>query len=589
MAESCEDMVALSDETGAQEATSSIWNGFTVRTVKHPVGIPVMALDGEDLQAMLHAARANLGLHRDAINELNVFPVPDGDTGTNMLLTMQAACHEIANLSRPTVGTLLQRAAHGALMGARGNSGVILSQILRGMARVLDNKALCTASDLAEALHEGTDTAYKGVSKPVEGTILTVVRRASEAAGKAASIDQDLRFVLERVVYAAAEAVAETPSLLPILAKAGVVDAGGQGLYVILEGMLRCLRGEPIVAEERVEEEAQLAGFADEWGYDIQYLILGRDLDEEFIRRRLAELGGQSIVVGSGDGVIKVHVHSNDPGPILSLGASLGHLDDIVVENMTLQTLRRRSARSQAAPSAAASPVASPPAGGFPASALEEAIGVVAVVLGPGFQRLFESLGVSAIVPGGQTMNPSTQELLAAIERVPSQEILVLPNNSNVILAAQQAQALSRKRVRIVPSRTLPQGISALLAFNPQASLEENARNMEAALRTVETGEITIAVRDAEFDGIRVSAGDVIGLHNDVLSARGDSVADVMDQLLAQMHAAEAEVITIYYGQPVTRQEAEALADRVRAAYPNQEVELIDGGQPHYHYILSAE
>jgi DAK2 domain fusion protein YloV len=581
--------VNLSGETGAQGAASSLWKGFPVKTVKHPVEIPVTALDGEDLQAMLYAARANLGLHRDFINELNVFPVPDGDTGTNMLLTMDAACEEIAPLSRPTVGSLLQRAAHGALMGARGNSGVILSQILRGMARVLDNKALCTAFDLAEALREGTDTAYKGVSKPVEGTILTVVRRASEAAGKAASVDQDLRFVLERVVYAAAEAVAETPSLLPILAKAGVVDAGGQGLYVILEGMLRCLRGEQVIAATQEETEAQLAGFADEWGYDIQYLILGRDLDEEFIRRRLAELGGQSIVVGSGDGVIKVHVHSNDPGPILSLGASLGHLDDIVVENMTLQTLRRRSARSQATSSAPVVSLASSPVAELPANSSEGEIGIVAVVPGPGFRRLFESLGVSAIVPGGQTMNPSTQELLDAIEQVPNQEILVLPNNGNIILAAQQAQALSRKRVRIVPSRTLPQGISALLAFNPQVGLEENARNMEAALRAVETGEITIAIRDAEFDGLRVSAGDVIGLHNNALSARGDSVSAVMDQLLAQMRAAEAEVITIYYGQPVTREEAEAMADRVRAAYPNQEVELIDGGQPHYHYILSVE
>ena len=579
--------VNLGGETGAQGMASPV--SFPMKTVKHPVDIPVTALDGEDLQAMLYAARANLGLHRDFINELNVFPVPDGDTGTNMLLTMEAACEEIAPLSCPTVGSLLQRAAHGALMGARGNSGVILSQILRGMARVLDNKALCTASDLAEALREGTDTAYKGVSKPVEGTILTVIRRASEAAGKAASVDQDLRFVLERVVYAAAEAVAETPSLLPILAKAGVVDAGGQGLYVILEGMLRCLRGEQVIAATRDETEAQLAGFADEWGYDIQYLILGRDLDEEFIRRRLAELGGQSIVVGSGDGVIKVHVHSNDPGPILSLGASLGHLDDIVIENMTLQTLRRRGARSQVTSSAPVGSLASSPVAELPASSLEGEIGIVAVVPGPGFRRVFESLGVSAIVPGGQTMNPSTQELLAAIEQVPNHEILVLPNNSNIILAAQQAQALSRKRVRIVPSRTLPQGISALLAFNPQVSLEENARNMEAALRAVETGEITIAIRDAEFDGLRVSTGDVIGLHNNVLSARGDSVSAVMDQLLAQMRAAEAEVITIYYGQSVTREEAEAMADRVRAAYPNQEVELVDGGQPHYHYILSVE
>ncbi len=576
-----------SEEKGQDTQSHSPQRAPSQLAAKHPPGVPVLALDGEDLQAMLHAARANLGRHRDAINALNVFPVPDGDTGTNMLLTMQAACEEIADLVQPTVGSLLQRAAHGALMGARGNSGVILSQILRGMARALDDKVSCTAGDLVHALEEATETAYKGVSKPVEGTILTVMRRTTEAAQKAASVDQDLRFIFKRMVHAAAEAVAETPSLLPVLAKAGVVDSGGQGLYVVWEGMWRCLQGESITMEAPVEDqEASLAGFADEWGYDIQYLILASDVDEEMVRQRLIELGGHSIVIGSSDGVVKVHVHSNDPGPILSFGASLGQLDDIVVENMTLQTLRRRGQQISPAPPTPSTPAPTPQPAPEP---LHGQVGIVAVVPGEGLRRVFESLGANAIITGGQTMNPSTQELLEAIEKLPYDEIIILPNNSNVILAAQQAQALSRKEVRVIPSRTIPQGINALLALNPQIGLEENVRNMEAAIQAIETGEITVAVRAATFDDIQVEVGDVIGLHNGVLSARGRSTAEVMDQLLAQMHAEEAEVITIYYGEPVSAEEAQAMAERVQAAYPDQEVELVNGGQPHYHYILSVE
>ncbi|MCD6288948.1 MAG: DAK2 domain-containing protein [Anaerolineae bacterium] len=550
--------------------------------VKYPAGVPVEALDGEDARAMLYAGLANLERHRDAINALNVFPVPDGDTGTNMLLTMQAACREIVDLSHPSLGDLLQRAAHGALMGARGNSGVILSQILRGMARALDGKDRCAAEDLVQALSEGTETAYKGVSKPVEGTILTVVRRASEAASKAASMDRDLRFIFDRLVHEAAGAVQETPSLLPVLAQAGVVDSGGQGLYVILEGMLRCLQGEQVSAAVPGKRgQADLSEMAEEWGYDIQYLILTNGVDVDTVRRRLVEMGGKSVIVVGGDGAIKVHVHSDDPGPMLSFGASLGHLDDIVVENMTLQTLRHRG--GQALPQVQPGGMSSqpePPSG---------RVGVVAVVPGDGLRRVFESLGAHRIVTGGQTMNPSTRELLDAIETLPYEEIIVLPNNGNVIMAAQQARVLSSKRVEVIPSRTIPQGISALLALNPQESLEENEQNMEAALQDIETGEVTIAVRAAKFDGIKVEAGDVIGLHNGILCVRGQSTDDVVMQLLERMHARDAEVITIYYGKPVPPDEAQIVAEMVQTWYPDQEVELVDGGQPHYHYILSVE
>ncbi|GAB4565179.1 MAG: DAK2 domain-containing protein [Anaerolineae bacterium] len=574
-----------------QESGQFSLNGSSVPSLaeKYPPRRAIKALDGEDLRTMLHAAQVHLARHRDEVNALNVFPVPDGDTGTNMLLTMQAACQEITSLAQPTVGHVMERAAHGALMGARGNSGVILSQILRGMARALDGKARCTAQDLARALEEGTETAYKGVSKPVEGTILTVIRRASEAAQKAVMVEDDIRFLLEHVVDAASEAVDETPRLLPVLAQAGVVDSGGKGLQVVLEGMLRCLEGtvQPI-AETAVRDQADLEGFAEEWGYDIQYLILADNVDEAMVRKGLRELGGESIMVGSSGGVIKVHVHGEDPGPFLSFGASLGHLDDIVVENMTLQTLRRREQQAKAVEAAPAQMISSPQAEAATPQQ-EAAIGVVAVVPGRGLQEVFRSLGVSAVVQGGQTMNPSTQELLEAIEKLPQHDVIVLPNNGNVIMAAQQARSLSRKNVCVIPSRTIPQGISAMLALNPDASLEENRRNMEAALTQIETGEITIAVRAAEFDGIQVKEGDVIGLHNDELSARGDTPMEVMDQLLEQMHAADAEVITIYFGEPVTAEEAQIMAEHVRTMYPDQLVELIEGGQPHYHYIVSVE
>jgi dihydroxyacetone kinase-like predicted kinase len=475
----------------------------------------------------------------DAINSLNVFPVPDGDTGTNMLLTMQAALEEIANSPEHSVSAIAHTAAHGALMGARGNSGVILSQILRGVARSLDSKDELNASDFASAMKEGTTTAYKGVIKPVEGTILTVVREAAEAAVAAAE-EEDLRLVLEQVVNEAKESVARTPSLLPVLAKAGVVDAGGQGLFIIMEGMLRYIRGETVEVDFALETAVDLhMPSEDEYGYDVQFIIQGQDLILEQIRDTLAAMGESTLVVGDST-TIKVHIHTEEPGTPLNYGASIGSLSKITVENM--QEQYQEFILSQAQPSV--------------------------------------SLSVTS---------EEIEELLKAAEDIQTDQVILLPNNSNIILAAQQAQKLSEKNIRIVPTRTIPQGVSALLAFNYQADLDTNARAMEQAAGEVQTVEITIATRSVQLNGVDVKKGEIIGLLNDNLVASDSSPEQVIEKVLRQMKAEEYEIITIYHGEKVTEKEAEALATRISQDYPEQEIELVNGGQPHYLCIISAE
>ncbi len=561
---------------------------------RYPPNQPIRRIDGQDVRALFHAAYAWLERHYEIVNRMNVFPVPDGDTGTNMLLTVKRAWEEIANETSDHVGHIVGRIAHGALMGARGNSGVILSQILRGMAHALESTERMSSQDLAHSLTEGSRMAYRGVSKPVEGTILTVVRETAEAAEAAARLEDDLRFLFEHTLQAAQQALANTPNLLPVLKQAGVVDSGGMGFCYIWEGMTRALRGEVIARGEAevATGDADLSEMPDEWGYDVQFLIYTEDADEEQVRRHLEALGGESIVVGKVGDVIKVHVHGSDPGPFLSYGASLGHLDDIVVENMTLQTLRRKGKAPDAAPTLEAQAQAAPTT---PPSALltsEEPAGRVAVVAvspGPGFDEILRSLGVQEIVSGGQTMNPSTADILAAVDRVEQDEVIILPNNKNILMAAQQAAEMSKKRVRVVPSRTLPQGIAALLSFDPEADVDQNYEAMSEALGNVTTGSVTVAVNDAHFDHIEVKTGDIIGLVEGELVVKGDSVEEVVLGVLEHMDARDMEIITLYYGQDVSEEEANALAERVREAYPDQEVEVIYGGQPHYPYIISAE
>ncbi len=543
-----------------------------------------IVVDGERFKRLVYAGLVWLRQHQEEINALNVFPVPDGDTGTNMVLTMQSAWEEVAGVDENNVGKVIHRVAHGALMGARGNSGVILSQIWRGMARHLDNKEWLTASDLAAALEEGVRTAYKGVIRPVEGTILTVAREAAEEATLAAGRTTDLGTVLERAVRQAWDALSRTPDLLPVLAEAGVVDAGGQGFCVILEGMMRAWRG------ERIGEPAALAAavsgpaFAaealpeEEYGYDVQFLIVGKNLDVETIRRDIDAMGTSALVVGDAE-TVKVHVHAPDPGVPLSYAVRLGSLRDVVVEDMQAQYREFVRAREQARPAPAVAV----------AGALPHEISVLAVAAGEGLEKVFMSLGAAAVIPGGQTMNPSTEEILRVVERAPAPKVIILPNNGNIILAARQAQELSQKEVAVVPTRSIPQGVAALLAFNYQADLEENAKAMACAAEDVRTGEVTTATRDAKLNGVTVRQGQIIGLQDDQLVVSGETVDEVVEALLERMDVADMEIVTLYYGAGVQKEEAEALATRLQEKYPDQSFEVVYGGQPHYFYILSAE
>lgn len=546
--------------------------------------------DGQQFKAMVQTSLAWLNHHIPMINALNVFPVPDGDTGTNMYLTLESAWQEIAGRTERSVAPITEALAHGALMGARGNSGVILSQIFRGMAQALHDADLLDTNLLARALQQASATAYKAVIRPVEGTILTVVRRAAEAGALAAETADDLRDMMALVVEAARKAVEETPSLLPVLAEAGVVDAGGQGLYIILEGMLRYLRGESVQAPAEPEEEVILhhpEGPEEGYGYDVQFILTGENLDVERIRADIDAMGVSTLVVGDSR-TVKVHVHTPEPGTPLNYAARLGSLSRVIVENMQEQYEEFRSAGRAAVPPPTPVPfqsVAPQP----PAPALVSEIGIVAVVPGEGLAKVFQSLGTSAIVPGGQTMNPSTEELLSAVESLPHKKIIILPNNKNVILTAQQAQSLSDREIRVVPSKNIPQGISALLAFNYQSDLDTNVELMTEALHSIQAAEVTRAVRSVKINGLQVEEGQYIGLLNGDLVSAGENLTDVVLDLLEKMGAQDLEIITLYYGEGVSAEDARALADRIAERYPDQEVEVVEGGQPHYPYIISGE
>lgn len=558
---------------------------------KQPSEAP--ATDGQMLRTLVQAGCDWLDEHHALVNQLNVFPVPDGDTGTNMLMTMRNAIKEASAYSGNHAGHVAAKIAHGAMMGSRGNSGTILSQIWQGFAHALREHETFNTELFARALREAADTAYRGVIKPVEGTILTVAREAAEEAEAAYPEQHDLSGLMDRVVERAKDTLARTPEMLPILQKAGVVDSGGSGLVFILEGMARSLRGEQVeaatAAPAAVEDLAAALAPEDEmgYGYDVQFIIKGRDLNAGVIRSAIDAMGWSTLVVGNEEAV-KVHVHVQDPGIPLSYAISLGTLTDIVVENMQEQYqdyLRERT--GSPAPSAAVEE------DDEPVSAFElgeDDIGIVAVASGEGLARVFRQLGATELVMGGQTNNPSTQEILDAVQRVPTKKVILLPNNKNIILAAEQAARLAIDQdVVIVPTRTMPQGISALLPYDPQGDLAATAQAMEAAKDDVVTGEITTATRSVELNGVEVSQGQIIGLVDGVLAAAGDDLDQVLREVLAQMRAEEHELITLYYGNGVHRAEVEALVEALSDTYDSLEFEIVFGGQPHYHFILSAE
>jgi DAK2 domain fusion protein YloV len=577
------------------------------------------ALDGQDLKKAFLAGYAWLERHKEAINALNVYPVPDGDTGKNMTLTMAAAMRAISEVDDPSASVVARAFARGALMGARGNSGSILSQILGGFSDSIADKATITPLDFANGLRQGAKSAYLCVEKPVEGTILTVSREAAEAAMESAERGAGFVQLLEDTVREGNASVVRTPDLLAKLKDAGVVDAGGQGYVTVLEGILRYLQGAPVEqmthAERETHAEAHrgIVEIEEEFGYEVVFLLRGENLDVSAIRSAINGMGGVSTVVAGDSQMLKVHTHTPTPGQILDYGVSLGSLLDINVENLQEQSLeyaqesarergltnldlhggvsgaasvngaRPASASIGAAPAAPAAPPASAPA----VEARE--VGVVAVVAGDGWANIYGSYRLGGIVPGGQTMNPSTEDLLRAVEACPSDRVIVLPNNSNIIMSARQVAQLTQKQVPVTPTTSMPQGIAALLAFNHQADFATNAAAMDKAIGDVATGELTQAVRDAQIDGVAVSAGDYIGLANGKLATSGRDQTEVLRDLLTRMGAGERELITLFSGHDVSSADAEAMAERVRDWFPEQEVEVQRGGQPFYAYVVSAE
>jgi DAK2 domain fusion protein YloV len=563
----------------------------------------ISVFDGQDLKKALLAGAAWLEEHREAINALNVFPVPDGDTGSNMSATMQAAMRGIADSNETSAGVIAARLAHGALMGARGNSGVILSQTLRGIAQSLDKKQTFTASDLADALQEASRLAYRAVIKPVEGTILTVVRESAEAAKKSAEHGDDLVGLMQEVVIAARLSVARTPDLLPTLKQAGVVDSGGQGFCTILEGIWHYIRGEAVAAPGAGSVATSIAvaspaastemptkkgrvTIEEEFGYEVVFLLQGEKLDVDNIRQTIIDMGGVSTVVAGDEKMLKVHTHTPWPGKILDYGVGLGSLLDINIENLQEQSLTYAAAsEAEHATDAQENTVTCSP----DMAPLTLPVATVAVVAGAGFEKVFQGLGVSALVAGGQTMNPSTEELLAAVNTVAADRVIILPNNGNVILSARQVVNLTGKEVYIVPTDTMPQGIAAMTGFNFEADFATNCQAMTEAANNVQTAEITTAVRTVQVNGVRVREGDFIGLINGHLAVAGQNMEHVIHDTLQRMTIDHYEIVTLYYGEDVTARQAEETAKSIKAQYSHIEIEVVDGCQPYYAYILSAE
>lgn len=552
--------------------------------------------NGRQLQKLAQAALVWLEHNHQHVNALNVFPVPDGDTGTNMLLTMRSAYDRIKNSDEEHVGKVAEQLAHGALMGARGNSGVILSQIWRGLAKGLKGKETFDAKDLAEAFQTASDTAYGGVMKPVEGTILTIIREGASEAADAAKKSRDLRFLLERVLERSSQALERTPDQLAILKQAGVVDSGGQGLVYIFEGMLRYVHGKMkelklsaapgsnnVGPRHKItaQELAMPDGGEIENPYDVQFILMGENLNVTEVRDRIDAMGDSTVVVGD-ETTIKVHIHVKDPGVPISYGISLGKITDVVVENMQMQM-----EEIVHVPGAQTAVPNSPPI--IKNTVQPGQIGVVAVAAGDGLAEIFRSMNASFVVSGGQTNNPSIEELFQAIQDVPTDKVVILPNNKNIILAAEAARDLSPKNVTVVPTKTAPQGLSAMLALDPDGDLEETTAAMLEASQEVSTGEITCATRTVTLDGVEVNEGEYIGLVDGRLCSSGSELTAVLNAVLTAMEMEDRELLSLYYGQDISEEAAAELADQIEAQYEDIEIELLAGGQPYYFYILGAE
>ena len=537
-------------------------------------------INGSDFRRMLISAAASIEIHKQQLNELNVFPVPDGDTGTNMSMTISAAAAELRKTEDPSLEKASSVTASAMLRGARGNSGVILSLLMRGMAKALKGHEECDGTLWAHALQEGVDAAYKAIMKPTEGTILTVARLAASKAATAARENNYLEFVHEAAIAEAKVALADTVNQNPVLKKAGVVDAGGKGWLFALEAMLSALRGEDIAVPEgavEVKEQADFSDFADEditFTYCTEFIVSREgDGNPDDLRAFLNELG-DSLVLVDDDEIIKVHVHTNDPGAALHEAVKYGSFVTVKIENMRLQHTEKVMSEQELAPK-----IAEP----------EKPIGVVSVCAGSGLADVFSNLGVDGIISGGQTMNPSTQDILEAVNKVPAETVLVLPNNKNIIMAAQQVDELTPKHVVVIPSKTVPQGVTAMLNFNPEGTVEENTEAMTESLSTVDTMQITYAARNSDFDGHDIHEGDYLAIYGSSLFGTSQDIKVLLRALAEKVRDSGKEFITIYYGEDIKEKHAQKTADLFSNICPNADVNLLRGGQPVYYYMISAE
>ena len=538
-------------------------------------------INGIDFRRMVINAAASIEINKQALNDLNVFPVPDGDTGTNMSMTINAAANDLRKLEDPALDKAAAAVASATLRGARGNSGVILSLLFKGMGKRLKGHTVCDGVLWAEALQEGVDAAYKAVMKPAEGTVLTVSRLAAAKARRAAQENNHIEFVHAAAIKEAKKALANTTNQNPVLKKAGVVDAGGKGWLVALEAMMLALQGEDIdIPEGSVGEAKEGAAFSDFNTEDITFtycteFIIQRenDKDPESLRAFLDSLG-DSLVLVDDEEIIKVHVHTNDPGKALHEAMDFGSFVTVKIENMRLQHTEKVMTEGEKAPK-----IAEP----------EKALGVVSVCAGKGIADVFTNLGVDALISGGQTMNPSTQDILEAVNKVPAETVFVLPNNKNIIMAAQQVDALTPKKVIVIPSKTVPQGITAMLNFNPDGEVEENEAALTESLATVETMQITYAARNSDFDGHDIHEGDYLALYGSALFGTSRDIKVLLRSLAEKVRDAGKEYITIYYGGDVKERHAQKAADIFAKICPDADVNLINGGQPVYYYLISAE
>ena len=587
----------------------------------------IKSVDAGMLKAAVLASAKRLESKKEWINELNVFPVPDGDTGTNMTMTIMAAAKEVAALEEPTMEEISKALSSGSLRGARGNSGVILSQLFRGFTKEIKPVDVITVMTLANAFMRATETAYKAVMKPKEGTILTVAKGMADKAAELATQTDDIEEFLRQIIACGDEVLSQTPEMLPVLKQAGVVDSGGQGLMEVMKGGLDGLlgRGIPFDAEVSAgkpqEFQGAAAGRSDletsdiRYGYCTEFIINVEkkyDMDEEMKFKSFLESIGDSIVVVSDDDVVKVHVHTDHPGQAIEKALTYGSLSRLKIDNMREEHHERliQNAPGSGKEGKAAKEEAKAEGGkteganteGTKAEEPSEALsagadpkerkpyGFIAVSIGDGLADIFKGIGADYLIEGGQTMNPSTEDLLNAIEQVNADGIYILPNNKNIILAAEQAKSLTEdKKVYVVPSKTVPQGIAALINFLPDLSPEENMENMIGEMERIQTGQVTYAVRNTSIDGHEIHEGDIMGIGDSGILAVGSEIEETTLEMLKKMMQEESELISIYYGQDVTEEDASRLRDKIEELYPDCETELNCGGQPIYYYLMSVE